>query len=490
MAALAPPVAADYGDPSRQGPLQPMTFPVVGPVSYTDTFGAPRAGGRTHQGQDLMGTKMEPEVAAADGVVSFITLPEASWGYSLTITGDDGWSYHYLHINNDTPGTDDGRAPMQYVFAPGIAKGLRVTAGQLVAYMGDSGDAETTAPHLHFELHDPSDTPVNAFASLNAAPRIDTPLAPPAPFPRLAGPDRVATAVEASRAGWPDGADHVVLAAGDRYAEALPASVLAAKQSGPLLLTTGPTLVDAVRQELTRLHATQATVIGSVPTSVDADLRSTGIGVTRVGTANAPVTTAAAVARLVGAPDHVAVLVNQARFPDGVSAAGLAAGRGWPILLSNTTAVPQGTVDTWRGLGVTTTYLVGGTVVLSDGVAGLAPGRIRLSGPDRYATSVAVARESLRLGGRSGDETELATGSAYPDALAAGAYAAHTGGIVVLVDGSGHFSDGASRDFLSVTGTETPAVDVKAVLGGTQAVSETAYWALAAMLGRSGAPSS
>ena len=122
VAVLAAPVAADYGNPSQQGPLHPMTFPVVGPVSYTDTFGAPRPGGRTHQGQDLMGTKMQPEVAAADGVISFITMPEASWGYSLTITDDDGWSYHYLHINNDTPGTDDGQAQMQYVFAPGIAK--------------------------------------------------------------------------------------------------------------------------------------------------------------------------------------------------------------------------------------------------------------------------------------------------------------------------------------------------------------------------------
>jgi putative cell wall-binding protein len=489
VAALAAPVAADYGDPTQQGPLHPMTFPVVGPVSYTDTFGAPRAGGRTHQGQDLMGTKMQPEVAAADGVVSFITIPQASWGYGLTVTGDDGWSYHYLHVNNDTPGTDDGQAPAQYVFAPGIAKGVRVSAGQLVAYMGDSGDAENTGPHLHFELHDPSDTPVNAFASLNAAPRLDTPIAPPAPFPRVAGPDRVATAVDASRAGWPDGAANVVVAAGDRYAEALPASVLAAKQGGPLLLTTGPTLVDTVRAELTRLHATQATVIGSVPVAVDTDLRSMGIGVVRVGSADAAVTTAAAVAKLVGAPDHVAVLVNQSRFPDGVSAAGLAAGRGWPILLSSTTSVPQRTVDTWRALGVTKTYLVGGTVVLSDGVAGLVPGASRLAGADRYATSVAVAQESLRLGGRSADATDLATGSTYPDALAAGSYAARTGGLVVLVDGSGHFADGASRDFLALTGT-APGVDVRAVLGGTNAVSETAYWTLAAMLGRSAGPPS
>src|SRR5207244_7618266 len=140
-------------------------------------------------------------VAAADGFVTYITIPEASYGYMLTITGDDGWSYDYLHINNDTPGTDDGKAPMSDVFAPGIAKGVRVNAGQLVAYMGDSGDAETTAPHLHFELHDPTGVAVNAYASLQAAPH-PTAAAPPAPnvpdVPRLAGADRLPTAIAAS----------------------------------------------------------------------------------------------------------------------------------------------------------------------------------------------------------------------------------------------------------------------------------------------------
>src|SRR3954468_24261098 len=146
---------ADYGNPAAQGPLRTITFPVIGTVSFSDDFRAPRSG-HLHEGNDIMGKKMMPEVAAVNGTVTYLTIPQASYGYSLTITGDDGWSYHYLHINNDTPGTDDGKAELKDVFAPGIRKGGRVNAGQIVAFLGDSGNAETTGPHLHFELHDPT----------------------------------------------------------------------------------------------------------------------------------------------------------------------------------------------------------------------------------------------------------------------------------------------------------------------------------------------
>src|SRR3954469_20292383 len=93
---------ADYGNPAAVGPLHPMVFPVLGGGSFADTFGAPRTG-HSHEGQDLMGPKMTPLVAAVDGTVTFITETQPSYGYMLVLTGTDGWSYHYLHINNDTP---------------------------------------------------------------------------------------------------------------------------------------------------------------------------------------------------------------------------------------------------------------------------------------------------------------------------------------------------------------------------------------------------
>ena len=94
-----------------------IIFPVLGGAAYSDDFGAPRSGGRIHEGNDLMGKKMQPLVAATDGYISYITSTEASWGYSLSITDEDGYEYNYLHLNNDSPGTDDGKGGNTNAFA-------------------------------------------------------------------------------------------------------------------------------------------------------------------------------------------------------------------------------------------------------------------------------------------------------------------------------------------------------------------------------------
>ena len=262
--------AADHG------PLHPMVFPVIGNVSYTDTFGAPRSGGRTHEGQDLMGHKMQELVAAADGRISAVKQGGTLSGNMVVLVGDDGWEYWYIHLNNDTPGTDDGAALASDTFGPGIEVGAEVVAGQLIGYMGDSGDAENTGTHLHFELADPDGVTVNAYNSLQNATHVSEVAGSTAsPIPRLAGLDRVGTAIEVSQAGWPDGAADVVLAAGDQYAEALPASVLAAAKNGPLLLTVGTTVPATLLAELDRLHATRVTVVGSVPTTVSDAIAAT-----------------------------------------------------------------------------------------------------------------------------------------------------------------------------------------------------------------------
>jgi hypothetical protein len=133
-------------------------------VNFSDDFGAPRAGGRTHEGNDLMGSKMQHLLSAVDGTVTFARV-EAS-GNMLTIRDADGWTYRYIHINNDTPGTDDASNLVENAFAPGITTGSKVKAGDFVAYMGDSGDAETTAPHLHFEIRKPDGSAVNPWTSL------------------------------------------------------------------------------------------------------------------------------------------------------------------------------------------------------------------------------------------------------------------------------------------------------------------------------------
>ncbi|MEI7885959.1 MAG: M23 family metallopeptidase [Actinomycetes bacterium] len=157
--------------------LRAITFPVSGGATYVDTFGAPRSGGRTHEGQDLMATKGTPLVAAITGRVTRLRHDLSGLsGNSLTITAADGWSYTYIHLNNDSPGTDDSSNKFEFAFAPTMAVNKSVTAGELVGYLGDSGNAEETVPHLHFEIRQPSGLAINAFASLRAA--LTAPLIP------------------------------------------------------------------------------------------------------------------------------------------------------------------------------------------------------------------------------------------------------------------------------------------------------------------------
>ncbi|MGA9597133.1 MAG: M23 family metallopeptidase [Acidimicrobiia bacterium] len=153
-----------------------MIFPVVGENYYSDTFGAPRSGGRTHEGVDIMADKMIPVVAVASGTVGWMHDEQGGDCCAMALNHDDGWESWYIHLNNDTPGTDDG---LGWGFAPGIESGVHVEAGQLIGYVGDSGNAEEVHSHLHFELHMPDGTVVNPTPQVDAAIRITAPLDSP-----------------------------------------------------------------------------------------------------------------------------------------------------------------------------------------------------------------------------------------------------------------------------------------------------------------------
>jgi murein DD-endopeptidase MepM/ murein hydrolase activator NlpD len=120
-------------------------------TTFTSSFGAPRSGGRRHHGNDLLAPRLTEVYAIADGVVTYVGINHLS-GRNVKIQHEGGWTSHYLHLNNDNPGTDDGDAPWTLTVAPGIEEGMHVSAGQLIAWVGDSGNAEGTTPHTHFEL--------------------------------------------------------------------------------------------------------------------------------------------------------------------------------------------------------------------------------------------------------------------------------------------------------------------------------------------------
>jgi len=152
--------------------LRPITFPVNGPSSFRDDFGDPRESGtREHLGVDIIADKLTPVVAAVDGRVVYVVSPQASWGYSISIQDSEGYTYRYLHLNNDTPGTDDGNGGEVNAYAPGIREGVMVTKGQHVGWVGDSGNAENTISHLHFEIRKPDRSAINPYPSLVEAAR-------------------------------------------------------------------------------------------------------------------------------------------------------------------------------------------------------------------------------------------------------------------------------------------------------------------------------
>lgn len=151
------------------GEYRPILFPILGGASYYNDFGNPRSGGRTHQGNDLFRKKQTPVIAVTDGTLNQVSWPQPSYGYFISLEDDEGWDYWYIHLNNDTPGTDNGQGGGNFAYAPGAEDGARVQAGQVIGYVGDSGNAETTPPHLHFEIHRPTGEVINPFESLQRA---------------------------------------------------------------------------------------------------------------------------------------------------------------------------------------------------------------------------------------------------------------------------------------------------------------------------------
>jgi murein DD-endopeptidase MepM/ murein hydrolase activator NlpD len=176
----APDASDEDGAPADvagiDGITRDISFPVLGPVRYSNDFGACRDGcARHHQGNDMIGVRMQPLLAAVDGTITEIRYEShGDTAAAIKITGADGWYYGYYHVNNDTPGTDDGQATHQWQVPPGLTVGSPVRAGQVIGYMGDSGNAEFSVPHLHFEIRMADHTPVNPYHSLVAAQRRES----------------------------------------------------------------------------------------------------------------------------------------------------------------------------------------------------------------------------------------------------------------------------------------------------------------------------
>ena len=145
-------------------------FPVVGPSSFTDDFGAPRSGGRSHAGVDIWADRGLPVVSVADG---WATKSDGGLGgRGVNVTTKDGTRFYYAHL--DTWAGEFPRA---------------VAAGETIGTVGNSGNAANGPTHLHFEIHPQGGEPVNPVPLLQNLPGSNEWLTwtpKPAPKPKAA----------------------------------------------------------------------------------------------------------------------------------------------------------------------------------------------------------------------------------------------------------------------------------------------------------------
>ena len=125
-----------------------------GPCTYTDTYGAARSSGRVHLGTDIAAAEGNAIYAVANGTITKVYSEgtDALAGNGIRLTQDDGTYWFYAHMSS---------------VAPTIAVGATVTAGQLVGYVGQTGNAGM--PHLHLELHPQGGAAINSYPVIVAS---------------------------------------------------------------------------------------------------------------------------------------------------------------------------------------------------------------------------------------------------------------------------------------------------------------------------------
>ena len=262
---------------------------------------------------------------------------------------------------------------------------------------------------------------------------------------RLAGANRYETAVAIS-SEFDSGVPVVYLATGTNYPDALSAASAAARQGGPLLLTTPTSLPTVTRDELERLDPALVVIVGGtgvVSAAVQADVEALlpSATIRRDAGANRYATSLEIAENAFPAGTTLtAYIAAGTNFPDALSASAAAGHAEVPVILvnGNDTGIDAATQALLDTLGVEQVIIVGGTGSVNTAVENSlitllgAPNVTRLSGADRFATSVAINDAAFD----SANIVFLATGFGFADALAGGAFAGPLGAPLFVVPGT------------------------------------------------------
>jgi murein DD-endopeptidase MepM/ murein hydrolase activator NlpD len=213
-----------------------FVFPLVGNWGVGDSYGGPRSDvpGNWHHGDDLFAPIGTPVVAVANGTVNRVGW-EKLGGWRLWVRDAAGDQFYYAHMSG---------------YAPGVLKSKKVTRGQVIGFVGNTGDAFTTPPHLHFEVHPRKllhlgyDGAVDPTRYLEKWPHVLTVAAPHPVHPRL--PRSPLLHAEATKV-WNEllAARHLIVRRPPKLALAaarrpFDAGSVAAVASGPLVSASAP----------------------------------------------------------------------------------------------------------------------------------------------------------------------------------------------------------------------------------------------------------
>ena len=160
-------VPASGADSTGSSGVPKLVFPLVAKTDLWDNYGDSR-GTHSHAGIDMENPWRAPIVAVEAGRVSY--AESGLGGCMLYLYGRSGTMYMYIHLNNDLTARNDNKGGCVEDVTFAVANGARVSAGEQVAWNGDSGDASGN-PHLHFEVHPGGGADTNPFPHLTRASR-------------------------------------------------------------------------------------------------------------------------------------------------------------------------------------------------------------------------------------------------------------------------------------------------------------------------------
>ncbi|MDI6692067.1 MAG: S8 family serine peptidase [Anaerosomatales bacterium] len=422
--------------------------------------------------------------AACDGVLAVSATtregtlaPYSSVGPQVDLAAPGGWAISQLDLL--TGGIVSTWGTAGYAYATGTSMAAPHVAGVaalLLSLRPDTAPEEVEAA-LEASARDISPAGfdeqtgyglVQADAALNRLARVS----------RVAGVDRYATAAAASRAAFGSGESAtVVIASGEQFPDALAASPLAGLVGSPVLLVRRDSVPTATLDEIRRLGATRAVIVGgpgAVSTDTASDLAKAGLAVERIGGRDRYETAALVAARVLASRAGTAtVLVARGDgFADGVAASAPAASSRAPIVLVMPDRLPSAAREALAAAAPCDVVVLGGEGAVSQAVFDEieeAPGVVsvtRRGGVDRYETAATIAARALAEGMIGDSLVAVASGADFPDALCGGAAAGRKSGALVLSKPSSLPT--AALGFVSGSLTATSAAWI---LGGPAALA-------------------